>query len=453
VKRTIIIIALVAYGFTLKSQSELTLPMLPGVFQSSYLIPTVRPEHSMSLGLPGISSIYIQTIHNGFVPNSVVEVSDSIIIDPKKVPDEMSDQNMIFANADIDLFHLRLRIYNTNYWVGVRQKHSLALFYPKALFLLPVSGNADMVGETMNFGTLGLNSNFYREYTFGLSTELNKWAFGGRISLLQGLSCFYLKPQQIQVTIDEDDYTHSFAVDGSLYTAGVPFTSDKMINFDLFSNMDWILSYMTRFRNPGASLAFGMSYMLDQRTTFSLSFSDIGFIHWSDSTLNYRVKGEAAFKGLDILGDYLNGKEIELDSTINAFMDNFSGEEFEETFVTWLPPKFYLSANYQLARRTHLGLQMYSIINRKLYPAFSVGISQGIGRAFNIVLTGSFNQRTMTNLGLGLMIKPGSTQFYVLADNYYTPLVDPLTFTNLNFRFGMNLVFGRVKSPQGLPYR
>ncbi|NLH55406.1 MAG: hypothetical protein GX467_00905, partial [Rikenellaceae bacterium] len=119
-KRTIIIIALVAYGFTLKSQSELTLPMLPGVFQSSYLIPTVRPEHSMSLGLPGISSIYIQTIHNGFVPNSVVEVSDSIIIDPKKVPDEMSDQNMIFANADIDLFHLRLRIYNTNYWVGVR---------------------------------------------------------------------------------------------------------------------------------------------------------------------------------------------------------------------------------------------------------------------------------------------------------------------------------------------
>jgi len=142
-----------------------------------------------------------------------------------------------------------------------------------------------------------------------------------------------------------------------------------------------------------------------------------------------------------------------LDSTINAFMDNFSGEEFEETFVTWLPPKFYLSANYQLARRTHLGLQMYSIINRKLYPAFSVGISQGIGRAFNIVLTGSFNQRTMTNLGLGLMIKPGSTQFYVLADNYYTPLVDPLTFTNLNFRFGMNLVFGRVKSPQGLPYR
>jgi len=32
-------------------------------------------------------------------------------------------------------------------------------------------------------------------------------------------------------------------------------------------------------------------------------------------------------------------------------------------------------------------------------------------------------------------------------------LADPLTFTNLNFRVGMNLVFGRVKTQQGLPFR
>ena len=144
-----------------------------------------------------------------------------------------------------------------------------------------------------------------------------------------------------------------------------------MINFDLFSNMDWILYYMTRFRNPGASLAFGMSYMLDQRTTFSLSFSDIGFIHWSDSTLNYRVKGEAAFKGLDILGDYLNGKEIELDSTINAFMDNFSGEEFEELFTASANSTF---RHYQ-CQRTTLGLKMYAIITEA--SGFLSGFSQG----------------------------------------------------------------------------
>jgi hypothetical protein len=51
------------------------------------------------------------------------------------------------------------------------------------------------------------------------------------------------------------------------------------------------------------------------------------------------------------------------------------------------------------------------------------------------------------------MIKPGPFQIYLLADNIYAPLVDPLTFTNMNFRFGVNMVFGRVKTPQGLPYR
>ncbi len=453
-KRIIIFLVLIISGYNLKAQSELTLPMFQNVFQSSYLIPTVRSEHSLSIGLPGISSIYVQAIHNGFVPNSVGElVDDTLRLDPSKIPNAMNDQNMIFANADLDIFHLRLRIYNWNYWIGVRQRHSLALYYPRDLFRMVIFGNADMVGETMDMGSLGINANLHREYTFGLSTELNKWAFGGRISLLQGLSCLYLKPQKIQLSIDDDVYDHTFANDGTLYSAGIPLTSDMMPNGDLFSNTEWLTSYLTRFRNPGASLAFGVSYMFDQRTSFSLSFSDIGFIQWSDSTLNYRIRGESTFEGIDALGDFLTGNEIDIDSTINAFRNNFSDEEFEETFITWLPPKFYLSANYQLARRTHLGFQFYSIINRRNYPAFSVGISQGIGRAFNIAFTGSFNQRTITNLGLGLMVKPGPLQIYLLADNYYTPLVDPLSFTNLNFRFGINLVFGRVKTPQGLPYR
>lgn len=453
-KRTFTILILLVGTLVARSQSELTLPLFQNVFQSSYLVPTVRPEHTFSLGLPGLSSVYVQTIHNGFVPNSVMEsVDDTLRIDPNRLVTSLSDQNMLFANAEVDLFHLRLRIYNWDYWIGVRQRHNVSLFYPKDLFRVAVNGNASMIGETIDFGYLGVNANFFREYTFGMATEMDKWVFGGRVSLLQGLSSLYLKPTKIEATIEDEMFDHTFASDFVLYSAGIPLDSERMLNTDLFENTEWLTSYLTRFRNPGASLALGVAYKFDQRTTFSVSVSDIGFINWNDSTLNYRVQGGATFNGIDALGEMLEGNEVDIDSTINELREGFEDEEFEQEFRTWLAPKFYVSASYQLARRTTLGFQFYGIVNRKLYPALSIGFTQGVGRVFNIALNASFNQRTMTNLGFGLMVKPGPFQIYMLADNYYTPLVDPLSFTNLNFRFGINLVFGRVKTQQGLPYR
>ncbi|HPI45239.1 MAG TPA: hypothetical protein PLH91_08410, partial [Tenuifilaceae bacterium] len=80
------------------------------------------------------------------------------------------------------------------------------------------------------------------------------------------------------------------------------------------------------------------------------------------------------------------------------------------------------------------------------------GLQQGIGRWFNIIATASLNQRSFNNLGFGFMIKPGPTQIFIVADNLY-PAINPLYTTNANFRFGMNWVFGRVKQPEGMPYR
>ncbi len=436
------------------SQSELMLPIFQDVFQSSYLSPTVRPEHAVSIGLPGISSVYTQVINNGFVPSAVAKKGiDTIFLSTEKILDNLRDVNLLNLSADIDIFHLRLRIYNWTCWLGVRQRHSLSFYYPKDLFDFTLRGNKHLVGKTIDFSGLGLNANLHREYSFGISTELNKWTIGGRISLLQGLSSLYLKPKMIKATIDEEDFDHNFEMDAILYSAGVPFTEDQMLNTDVFSDTDWLIGYMSRFRNPGASLAFGLSYKLNQKTSISFSFSDVGLIYWNDSTINYRAKGLTTFNGLDGLTSWLNGGELDIDTALNTFRKNLTGEEFEGSFTTWLHPKFYLSTNYQLSNRTYVGAQLYATINRRIYPALAVGISQGFGRYLNFALTASMNQRTFTNLGFGMLIKPGPLQIYLGLDNFYSPLIDPLTFTNMNFRFGINLVFGRVKTPQGLPYR
>jgi hypothetical protein len=446
------------------AQSDLGLPFFGDVFQSTYLNPTARAEHTLSIGFPMLSSLSVQAIHNGFVPNSVAywDDQDTLVIDPKLLPGVLKEQSMVFAHAGIELLHVRFKVHNWDFWFAARQVHDVSFFYPKDIFAFAIEGNAPKIGDRINFTPLGLNASVYREHTIGVSTETDHWIFGGRLSLLQGIANAYLKSVDFSLSIEDDMYAHTFNADVTLKTTGLPVDfiesedSDLLtpeFNLDKFKDTNYLIEYFTRFRNPGFALSGGVAYKLDKRTTFTFSFSDVGFISWSDSTKHYNIKGDFTFDGIDALTDYLNNNQINVDTLVNEVLSSFDDNAYSGSYTTWLPPKFYLTAQYKLAEKTQLGLQLYTVVNRKVYPAFTAGISQGFGRYFNLMLSASYNQRTISNLGFGLVLKPGPVQIYMMADNYLTPLVDPLTFTNLNFRFGINLVFGRVKTPQGLPYR
>ncbi len=471
-KRIIFIMLIMVGAISLRAQSELTLPYMGNLFQNTYLNPAMRFEHSVSIGLPALSSVQVQFIHNGFVPYSFLKLDNGTLsVSPDKLVGQLNDKNLLFASANVDLFHLKLRIQNWDFWYGVRQKHEMSFFYPKAMGILLLEGNADYVGQTLDFSPLGLNASIYREHTLGASTERGKWTFGGRFSLLHGLTNLHLNPETFEVQVNEDMYALGGTSNAVVRTSGLPGDSLTNINFSQFGNFDnmnigsfadfqdfleenYTANYLTRFRNPGVALSGAVSYKLDSRTTFSFAFSDLGFITWSDSTKAFSVAGQYEFVGLDMLSNVLQGQEFTPDSILSDLANNFSTtEDYDFKYRTWLNPKFYLSATYQLARRTYVGANLYAVVNRRFYPAFTVGVSQGVGRFFNLSLSASMNQRTLTNLGLGLMVKPGPFQIYLMADNLYAPIVDPLSFTNINFRFGVNLVFGRVKTPQGLPFK
>ncbi len=401
----------------------------------------------------------MQGIHNGFAPKDFLNFENGELhVTPSGIINQLADKNMIFANADVDIFHLRLRVYNWDYWVGVRQRHNATLYYPKAMFELPYYGNGHFIGEAIDLSDLSINASLFQEYTFGASTELNDWIFGGRISFLSGLVNVHLDPQSLKVNIDDDMYGHTLMANAVMQTSGVySIMNDSITGFETARG---IVDYLTRFRNPGMALSLGATYKFDERTTFSFAVNDLGFINWSDDVANYRLKEEIAFNGFNILGDFLTGREMdtevigeELTEELEKLLPDFSDPSDSISYTRWLAPSFYLSANYQLARNTHFGLQVHGVINQKFYPSISLGITQGLGRAFEVALIGSHNQRSMANVGFGFVIKPGPFQIYMIADNIYSLVVDPLTLSNLNLRFGVNLVFGRIKTEKQLPFR
>ena len=247
-------------------------------------------------------------------------------------------------------------------------------------------------------------------------------------------------------------YSETFNADAQLNMAGVPMNSSGAPSFDHAQDAEYITNYLSNFKNRGFSLSAGVTYKLSDKIKFSASFYDLGYISWKDSVTNYTLKGQSEFSGLDILQGYLNGSDIKTDTIIDSMLDDFERDTIHQSYKTYLKPKFNVSVTYNLFRRTTFGFSASGIYNKKLYPAFTFGLTQGLGRFLNLLATISYNQKSFRNLGVGFAIKPGPFQFYVIADNIY-PAINPLYFTNANVRVGMNFVFGRVKPAVGLPYR
>ena len=463
-KRIAFIILLLTGTMSISAQSELTLPFLGNIFQNTYLNPSVQTENEISIGLPGLSSIQFQVINNGFVPSkSMSIIGNTLHISPHDLLSQLRTQNLLYANASIDLLHVKVRYQNWDIWYGLRQNQQMSMFYPKSLFSLAIVGNEQFKDVPMDLTPLGFNGSVYREHTVGASTEMGKWVFGARISLLQGLTNAYLKPNNITVTVTDDMYSMNGDADAVIKTSGLP--GDSLANFNLnqfrhfdktntdnfsdfseFMNTYYSANSFTRFRNPGFALSLGALYKYDDQLTLSFALSDLGFISWNDNNKYFSVKGESEFKGIDRLGSMLEGNDFTTDSLFNDIASNFETEEDHQgSYSTWLHTKFYVSAKYQVAQRTHLHASLYGVVNRKFYPALTLGVNQELGRLLNVSLTTSMNQRKLSNIGFGLLFKPGPVQFYLAADNIYSPLVNPLNFTNMNIRVGLNIVLGRVR--------
>jgi len=452
VKRLSIIILSLGLAAGVKAQSELTLPFMHDVFQSSYINPTILPEHTVSIGLPGMSSVYGQVITNGFLPKNILDYRDDTThISPTKLLADLQDKNLIFAGTSVDLFHLRLKIRNGYYWIAVRNNVNLSFQYPKDFLSLAIKGNEQFVGKTLDLHNLNVDASIYNEYSFGMAKEFNHWVFGGRISLLQGISNIQFDPKKFNIQIDTSMYDHTANSDARLNTSGIPKNSDGDFSFEHVDG-NYITDYLSNFKNKGVALSLGATYKLNDKLSFSVSFYDLGFINWKDSVANYNLKGQSEFSGLDILKSYINGDDIKADTVFDSILDDFNRDTTAKSYRTYLHPKFYASASYDIFRRTTVGLSVSGVYNQKLYPAVTLGLSQGLGRFFSLLATLSYNQKTINNLGFGLVIKPGPFQFYFVADNVY-PAINPLYFTNANIRLGLNLVFGRVKPAVGLPYR
>lgn len=454
---TILIASLIAFGYSALAQSELTLPFMTDVFQSTFVNPAIKPEHKVSVGFSG----FAKGVNNGLKLEEFVTfpTPNSTVVNKKSLLNSLKDGNMLYADGGFD-FHVRFKLQNAFYWFAMREQVSGRLLYPQALLRLPFEGTKSYIGQSVDMSDLNARVMHYTEYMLGMSIELGNWMIGGGLSLLKGIACAEFDPTTLTLQVEEGSWANTVEADALVRCSGLPAHHDNPAKLG-FDDVNTKVQYLKRSLwsgNTGFGLRLGVTYKLDDNLKFGFSAYDLGFINWKQD-LSYKLHGKLDLKPVDALVELIDAdRKFSFDSIKNEIKDAIKFDTVVgggEKFRTWLDPKFTLSATYKLARRTSVGMLLGATVNKKFYPTVTLGVSQGFGRFFFATANISYAHGTLKNFGAGLVVKPGPVQIFVAVDNYYPFLSNTtlLSFRSTSVRAGLNFVFGRASEPDGLPLR
>lgn len=435
----LILITAVFSGKSIAQQS-FTLYNLRSVPQANYFDPSGMPTVKVSVGLPVISSLYLNVSNSGFKYNDLLTrgADDSLRIDPNKLLSKMAKNNYLNTAFHTDLISFGLRIEKNYFSFSASEKMSIRFKYPKDFIDFFWNGNASSLGEEKSFN-FGLDFSHYREYALGYVRELDeKFTVGGKIKYLYGMENISIPKSDISITTDPGTFAIAASADILVNTSGANANS-----FNGFSAGD----YFFKKKNGGMGLDVGTTYKMDEKFSFSASILDLGFINWKSDTKNYQSHTPGAgftFSGLDLAGFANDSNATE--KLTDSIAKSFSIDTLHQRYRTWLPSQIYIGGRYHIDPKNNIGFLLYGqIYDKTLHPGLSLSFTTQVGKWLNGSVSYSIVNRSYLNLGLGLALKPGPVQWYVVTDNILGVIL-PTSTKNVGVRFGLNLTFGHVEA-------
>src|SRR5690606_1193283 len=334
------------------AQQDLGMFNLNEIPQSSYSNPANQFNGKFYLGLPAISSNYFSASNSGFAYSDFIRKrGDSLLADFDNMIDKIGDDNYLSIFSKVDLLSFGFKIgKNTQLMFNVSENAYFRLSYPKDLIRFIYEGNAAFEDNTANLEGVGVSLNHYREYSVGLSHQLNEdLRIGARIKYLYGMENIYNERSDISVVTDPETYEITARSDLSIKTAGLTDDIDE-------ETMD----YLTGRGNTGFAFDLGANYQLNEKISLNASVIDLGFIKWNDYTKSYSNDGEFNYSGIEIdafAGDQgaRSDDETSFDRVLDSLEEAMNIDTNTSSYSAPLTTRMYIGGNYALNERSQAG--------------------------------------------------------------------------------------------------
>jgi hypothetical protein len=444
-----IILSFVAFLMVLSvaAQPEFSLYRLNGNLpQANMLNPAFSPNSKVIIGLPVVSSIYLDVDNDGISFRDLFERTedDSLKIDTLSLFSKLKPSNRTQFKESLQLFYFGLRGKKSYFSFGIHQVMETRLNYPGDILGWAIRGPGDYhySGKPLDFGNFYGRSIAYSKISVNYARDITpKLRLGARFNYLLGIAAG--ESTKISGTLTMGIDSVSLNTDELQFqTAGIDFFDQSNLGASDYTD------YFLKTKNKGMAIDLGATYAVTDQLTLSAAINDLGYISWEEYTRSYQVNPvNYTFRGFDLL-DYLNqsGGQQFLDAEIDSLENLFtSTESTGNTFKTPLIGKFYAGANFRILRVNNFSALFYfDLFQKKFNPAVSLGYNLQLGRFLNTTIGITYQDGRINNIGAGLALKLTHLQFYVTSDRANS-FVYPARASRADAHFGMNLVFGKPK--------
>jgi outer membrane protein OmpA-like peptidoglycan-associated protein len=467
-KKIVSVLLLLIITTYAKAQQSLTLYNMQAIPQAMYVNPGMMPLTNVNIGLPGISSNYINYGNNGFALHDLIkaDANGGMLIDANSFLGKLKTNNNLNINAHIDILSFGFKVKKKNYFsFNLTERIDVRFSFTKDLFSFAINGNgsAANLNRDMQLNP-GIDASHFREWGVNYTREINKkLTIGGRLKYLSGIE--NVNTENTRITLNTNSQYYALTGTGNVLvnTSGTDSAAGK--------NTASILGFNTGRKNRGAAIDVGASYKLNEKFSFSASITDFGFITWKDYTakISSHINGTVHYNGVPVsqaINDttgFGQAAQNYGDSLAKAYKID---TVYKTSYTTMLTTQFHLGANYWLNEKNNVGLVLNGrYANKQFNPALCISFNNRVGRWFSASVSYSMLNRSYNNVGLGLAFT-GPVQFYVVSDNILSFLVfdkyksDNSSFVvpayshNLNLRFGINITLGKIpkdKDKDGVP--
>lgn len=426
------------------AQQEFTLYNMNFVPQRTYLNPGFIPGGgTIFIGIPVLSSEYINVNNNGFLYSDVVKhrSDDSLYIDFENMLSKLAKENYLSSAYRADLLSFGIAVQKNYFSFNITEKANFRFRYPKSFMEFLWKGNGAYLDKEVNFN-FGLDFTHYREYGIGAARQINdKLSVGLKLKYLYGMENFNAKKTDISLYTDADDYAITAKANIELNSSGLNDTTD-------FSVTD----YAFKKGNHGFGADLGAEYKVNEKFTLSASLLDLGVINWKYNTNNYISHDQNAhftYNGFE-LNQLINSDSSSTKDIGKALGDSLSKifkiDTLHQTYKTKLSPQMYIGGNYVFSETSQAAALIYwQAFDKKIHPGISLSYNHKLSDWLNVSASYSIYNRSYSNVGLGAALKGGPVQFYIVTDNVFG-LIFPQSTKNIQLHFGINFILGKKKT-------
>ena len=455
-KKRLLIIVFLSIGWAVApsfAQNEMTLYNLSKHLpQGNQLNPAVFPNGVSYLGLPVFSGIHF-SLANGFSMEDFYRKNSAgeLVGDLNYLINNLGENNYLKQRLKFELGQLGVRVKDKAFFtIGFNTRVESDMKLPKEFFELLAYGNGDSRGmvqvrETIDLKDIQIRHLSFNEISAGIGFKVTKeLQLGFKMKYLWGLTSVDTELHGSFLT-DPDDYSLSLVLEGepNFRTAGL-----LALTEDDESLYDDPAEYLLKNKNRGFSFDFGGLYRYGDKITFSASFIDLGYIHWKDDVKNQRLQTSYELGSHDL--DKIFEIKNEFDGDYFDHLSDSLGDKFEpvahsDAYTTWIKGRFYAGASYQYSKWFTFGATFTGATFRGTFdPGMNFYTTFHLGDFLHINANFGYQNEDQLTVGTGLVMNMGPVQMFMTTDNLFGA-IKPETTQSVDFRFGLNLLFGRKK--------